>query len=66
MTSAKRKVGDLLEIDVFKDRNNPLLDGLINGELFLELPDDKELLDDLNLSPAFKRLVKKRAEKVYR
>ena len=48
----------------FKDRNNPLLEGLINGELFLKLPDDKELLDDLSLSLAFKRLVKKKASQV--
>ena len=41
-----------------------LTDGLINGELFLELPDDKELLDDLKLAPAFKRLVKRKAEEV--
>ena len=37
---------------------------LINGELFLELPDDKELLEELKLSPAFKRLVIRKAKQV--
>ena len=36
----------------------------INGELFLELEEDEEFLKELNLSPAFKRLVKKKAKEV--
>ena len=38
--------------------------GLVNGELFLELPDDKDFLDDLKLSPAFKRLIVRKAKEV--
>ena len=37
---------------------------MINGELFLELPEDKELLDELELKAAFKRLVKRKAKEV--
>ena len=37
---------------------------LINGELFLSLPDDAELLQELNLSLAFKRLVVGKAKQV--
>ena len=44
--------------------NGLVSDGLINGELFLELPNNKELLDKLNLTPAFKALVEKRANEV--
>ena len=36
----------------------------INGELFLEFADDEELLKELDLSFAFKRLVKKKAKEV--
>lgn len=39
-------------------------DGLINGELLLDLPSDKDLLDGLNLIPAFKKLILKKAEQV--
>ena len=39
-------------------------DGLINGELFLDLSDDTELLGDLELSRAFKKLVKKATQVV--
>lgn len=34
----------------------------INGELFLELP---EFLQELELSPSFKRLIIKKAKQVY-
>lgn len=37
----------------------------INGELFLEFTDDEELVEQLNLSFAFKRLVKKKAKEVH-
>ena len=37
---------------------------LINGELFLSLPDDAELLQKLNLSLAFERLVVRKAMQV--
>ena len=38
--------------------------GFIDGKLFLELPNDKELLDGLKLDTAFKDLVKKKAKEV--
>ena len=41
-----------------------IVDEKINGELFLELPDDKEFLQDLGLSPAFKRLLIRKAKQV--
>ena len=37
---------------------------MINGELFLELPEDTELLQSLKLCLAFKRLVVKKAKEV--
>ena len=37
---------------------------LVNGELFLELPDDKEFLQELKLTHAFNRLVVKKAKEV--
>ena len=46
-------------------RTNITLPGaLINGELFLELPGDDELLKELQLSIGFKRLVVKKAKEV--
>ena len=36
----------------------------INGELFLDLSEDQELLEELNLSLAFKRLVVRKAKEV--
>ena len=36
-----------------------------NGELFLEFAEDEELLEQLNLSFAFKRLIKKKAKEVH-
>ena len=36
----------------------------INGELFLEFAEDEDLAKELNLSFAFKRLVKKKAKEV--
>ena len=42
-----------------------IIAGGINGELFAEIPEDKgELLQDLKLSPGFKRLLVKRAKQV--
>ena len=39
-------------------------EGMINGELFLLLPEDDELLQSLNLGLAFKRLVVIKAKEV--
>ena len=38
----------------------------INGELFLEFAEDEDLAKELNLSFAFKRLVKKKAKEVHK
>ena len=39
-------------------------DNKINGELFLELEEDEELLRELNLSLGFKKLVKRMVKQV--
>ena len=40
-------------------------DAKINGELFLDLPNDEELLKGVELSRAFRKLVGRKAKEVY-
>ena len=50
----------LVRIEISHD----ITGALINGELFLELPDDKEWLEELKLSGAFKRLITNKVKQV--
>ena len=52
------------DILVHKCHNNPTAANKINGELFLELPEDEEFLKELKLSLGFKKLVVKKAKEV--
>ena len=54
----------MLHNDFLMRTNITLPGALINGELFLELPGDDELLKELQLSIGFKRLVVKKAKEV--